>query len=128
VFKFGIKEYFNNEIEKVIEATNFSRQQITAWINGERQPQKSTVEWLMHCAFAPEFMVITEYLPIQTAGAEQTVRKQLYEAMKNHKKSSGIYAFYDSMANLVYIGKSDGNLFEECCTQLKAEIKAKKIS
>jgi hypothetical protein len=77
----------------------------------------------MHCAFAPEFRVIAEYVPIQTAGSEASVHKQLAATLKGHEKASGLFAFYDSMANLVYLGKSDGNLLEETKQQLKADVK-----
>jgi hypothetical protein len=77
----------------------------------------------MHRAFAPEFRVIAEYAPIETSGSEASVHKQLATTLKGHEKASGLFAFYDSMANLIYLGKSDGNLLAETYQQLKASVK-----
>jgi len=75
----------------------------------------------MHRAFAPEFRVIAEYVPIKSAVG---VHKQLATILKGYEKAFGLYAFYDSMANLIYIGKSDGKLFYETYQQLnKTEAK-----
>ncbi len=118
-----IEKYFDDSVQKASELSNFSKQQINDWISRKKIPQANNVNWLMHVAVAPEFQVIMEYEPIETAGSDVTVRQQISKMLGDHKKGSGIYAFYDSMANLIYIGKSDGNLFEECWTQLNASVK-----
>ena len=38
------------------------------------------------------------------------------------KDPSGLYAFCDSMATLIYLGKSDGHLLEECYNRLRATL------
>lgn len=124
VVRYIVKEYYDGNVAKAAEETGFARAQLAGWMEGINRPQKSNVGWLMHKAFSPEFMVIAEYVPIETSGSEDTVGSQIRKILKGHEKASGIYAFYDSMANLIYIGKSDGNLSEECANQLKASLKS----
>jgi hypothetical protein len=92
------------------------------WLEDKNQPNVGNVSYLMHRAFAPEFRVIAEYEQIQIS-SEETIHRQVANILKGHEAASGLYAFYDSMANLVYIGKSDGNLLAEICQQLNAQVK-----
>jgi hypothetical protein len=71
-------------------------------MDDQSRPQKGNIGWLMHRAFNPEFKVITEYEPIETSGSDTTVHAQLRKIFKGHEQGSGLYAFYDSMANLIY--------------------------
>jgi hypothetical protein len=75
----------------------------------------------MHGAFVPTFKIIVEYAPIN---GSDPLRKALKLLLVDHWSASGIYAFYDSMASLVYVGKSDGKLGDECYQQLNAELSA----
>lgn len=123
VVKYLVKKYFKDDIAKAAEVSRFSRQQLSDWLFEKKTPQEANVDWLMHVAIAPEFQVIFEYAPIETSGAEASVRQQLAHLLEGREQASGIYAFYDSMANLIYIGKSDGNLLGECYTQLNRSIR-----
>jgi hypothetical protein len=73
-------------------------------------PRKQTIEYLIHCVFTPEFKVIVEFGEFH---AEKKVATQLKALLKGHESSPGIYAFYDSMANLLYVGKAL-KLLPEC--------------
>jgi hypothetical protein len=76
----------------------------------------------MHTALSPEFKVIAEYEPIDITESDDKLRTQLGRLLKGYERASGLYAFYDSMANLIYIGKSDGNLLSECHGRLHARV------
>lgn len=52
---------------------------------------------------------------------EREVRRQLRKALTGHESRSGIYAFYDSLANLLYVGKAT-NLLEEMYSALRRDI------
>jgi hypothetical protein len=121
IVKYLVAECFGGDIDKVCLVTGFTKQQVTWWLEDRNQPNASNVSYLMHRAFAPEFRVIAEYVPIQTSESEN-IHKQITNILKGHDKASGLYAFYDSMANLVYIGKSDGNLLAETYTALKRKV------
>ena len=123
IVEYLVDVYFDGDIDKVCSVSDFTRQQVRGWLERKNQPQPNNVSFLMHRAFAPEFRVIAEYVPIGISASEVSVRKELAPLLKGHEKASGLYAFYDSMANLIYIGKSDGNLLEETYAQLKAGVK-----
>lgn len=123
IVKYGVAECFDGDIDKVCSETGFTKQQVTWWLGDRNQPQASNVSRLMYRAFAPKFRVIAEYVPIQTSGSEKSVHKQVATTLKGYEKASGLYAFYDSMVNLIYIGKSDGNLLKEItyCDKFNSE-------
>lgn len=51
-----------------------------------------------------------------------TLFKRLSTILAGHEKASGLYAFYDLMANLIYLGKTGGNLLTEVYQQIKTKI------
>jgi hypothetical protein len=122
VVKFIVDEFYDNDVDAAAKATSYTKWQIQNWIDGKNKPQKRNLEWFLHTTFVPEFEIIAEYAGVDAAG-ETTIRTQISKILKGHEKCSGLYAFYDSMASLIYIGKSDGNLMNECYQQLKAELK-----
>jgi hypothetical protein len=101
IVEYVVAECFGDDIDKVCSVTGFTKQQVTGWLEHRTQPQVGNVSYLMHRAFAPEFRVIAEYVPIQTSGSEKSLRKQVANTLKGHEVASGLYAFYDSMVNLV---------------------------
>jgi hypothetical protein len=119
VVRYLVAECFGSDIDKVCSVTGFTKHQVTGWLEDKNQPQAGSVSFLMHRAFAPEFRVIAEYVPIGASGSEVSVRKELTTILKGYEHACGLYAFYDSMVNLIYIGKSDGNLLGETYQQLK---------
>lgn len=119
VVRYLVNEYYGNDVGKAAKATQFTKQQIGNWMKkgGHHEPQKRNVGKLMYRTFAPGFTVITEYKPLDASG-QAKIHAQLRAMLKGHEKASGIYAFYDSMANLVYLGKTKHNLLAECYQQL----------
>ena len=122
VVRYVLHEFYNDDLAAMAKATGCTRQQINSWYDGTRTLQKSNVGTIMHYALAPEFKVIAEYEPVDTTETDEKLRAQLARVLKGYERASGLYAFYDSMANLIYIGKSDGNLFSECHNRLRAKV------
>jgi len=60
--------------------------------------------------------------PIRKPTNKVTLHKRLATILDGHENASGLYAFYDSMANLIYLGKTDGNMLGEVYQQIKAKI------
>ena len=103
VLRYFVLEYFDDDPDLVAEVTGYSSRQVKDWLNGTRQPQRNTLEFIMHRALAPEFRVVVEFAHFSS---DKEIRPQLRKALADHKDRSGIYAFYDSMANLLYVGKA----------------------
>lgn len=122
IFRYLFENHFGKDIERVCQVTGYTKQQVTDWLSGSRQPQINVVSYVMHKAFSPEFRVIAEYFPIDAAVLGKHMLPYLKKMLNEHDKASGLYAFYDSMANLVYLGKSDGNLLTEVYQQLRAKV------
>lgn len=116
-----IRELYNNSPAEASKATGFSVQQLKAWQTGTRKPQKGNISRLMHHAFEPNFTIIAEFKRLDADG-DETIHSQLSKILKGFHKASGVYAFYDSSGNLLYIGKADGTLLAEAYTQIKANV------
>src|SRR6202795_1221851 len=108
--RFLVNVYFGGDAAKAASAAGFSKQQVTNWVNGSNQPQTSIVKQLVHAAAAPAFRLIVEFEPINFPDGDKGLHGRINELLSGHEKASGLYAFYDSMAQLIYIGKSNGNL------------------
>ncbi|MCA6128692.1 hypothetical protein [Thalassolituus oleivorans] len=121
LLKYLVDEYFGGDLDRASDTTGYSSNQLNDWINGNKQPQKQTVEYFMHKLFVPEFKVIVEYGEFDHT---QDVRPQLRTLFKNHERGMGIYAFYDAFANLIYIGKAT-NLLEECYSAIRRDVPVK---
>lgn len=117
IFCYLLKENFKNDIDSMSDFTGFNRGDLVAWKNGSKQPQKKTIEYILNLIYIPEFSVIKEFFPFDS---NSEIRPQLKEMYKGHEERSGLYAFYDSMANLLYIGKAS-NLFEETYSAIRRE-------
>ncbi|MBC7161940.1 MAG: hypothetical protein H5U26_07525 [Immundisolibacter sp.] len=118
ILRYFIDEYFEGDAKKASEATGYSVAQFKAWISRQRLPRKSTIEYLVHCVFTPEFRVIVEFGEFNQS---EPILTQLRRLLKGHEERPGIYAFYDSMANLVYIGKAT-KLLRECDNAIRREV------
>lgn len=118
VVKYLVDEYFSGSVEKAAAATNYSCSQLEGWITGKICPQKQTVNYLIHTAFVPEFKVIVEFGEFDPM---KKVRTQLKKMLAGHEGRPGIYAFYDSMANLLYLGKAT-KLLDECYSAIRREV------
>ena len=98
-----IDQYYDGDPRKAAEVSGYTQTQISGWLSGKRNPQKNTIEYLIQCAFIPEFKVIAEFAEFDNQKALQT---QLKTILGEHTQDPGIYAFYDSMGNLLYLGKA----------------------
>lgn len=116
-----IKEYFDDNIAAFAAHTGYLRQHIEAWRNGDRKPQKATVRWLMSATLAPEFKVVAEFSPIEISKVSE-IRGAITSALQGHNKKTGIYSFYDSMCNVLYIGKASVGFLGEMYQQLRAPL------
>lgn len=109
ILAFVIKEYFGGEVKRAAHITGYKSAQINAWMSGSLRPQKATLQYILQRAFVPEFRVICEYARFDHTSAVQT---QLKKILGEHTGDPGIYAFYDSLGNLVYLGKATKLLAE----------------
>lgn len=121
LIEYLIKEYFDNNIAEFSEHTGYSKQQLEAWRKGDRKPQKATVRWLLSATLAPEFKVVAEFVPLKIT-KESEIRRSVKETLTGHADKSGIYAFYDSMCNVLYIGKASSGFLNEMYQQLRAPL------
>lgn len=103
VLQYIVDQYFDGNQKKAAEVSGYTQAQIAAWLSGSRNPQKNTIEYLIQCAFIPEFKVIAEFAEFDN---QKAVLTQLRSILGEHAQDPGIYAFYDSMGNLLYLGKA----------------------
>lgn len=101
-FDFVIREYYGNS-KGAARRTEYSEKIIDQWRRGEPVPQRSTIEYFIGVAFVPEFKVICEFGPFDHA---KPLLTQLKGMLGHHKDDPGIYAFYDALGNLLYVGKA----------------------
>lgn len=109
VLSYIISEYFEGNLDKAEKASGYSMAKIKAWCNGESNPQKSTIEYFLQIAIVPEFRIVAEYSEFNP---EKPVQTQLKNILGAHSNDPGIYAFYDSLGNLLYLGKATKLLAE----------------
>jgi hypothetical protein len=98
--------------------SGYSKAQMSSWLSGSRAPQKQTIEYLIQCAVMPEFKVIAEYAQFSGSDALQTQFKTI---LKDHTQSPGLYAFYDALGGLLYVGKAT-KLMPEMISAIKRTV------
>ena len=103
VIRYLIENYYGGDPARVAAASDYTVAQINDWVSGKRTPQKFTIEYLIHCVFTPEFKIIEEFWEFEQG---KPVKPQLAKMLEGHHENAGIYAFYDSSANLIYLGKA----------------------
>lgn len=118
VLQYIINEYFGGNLKKAAYQSGYSAGQISKWLDGEHVPQKATIEYLIQCAFVPEFCVIAEFAQFESSKPLQT---QLKAILGEHIDHPGLYAFYDSLGNLVYVGKA-ANLLNEISSAINRDV------
>ncbi len=118
VMTYFINEYYDGDTNLVSDMTGYTSQQINNWLKGDREPQRKTLEYLIHCSIAPEFKVVVEFALFNPL---ENVRPQLSKILSGHQENPGIYAFYDSMGNLLYIGKAT-RLLDEMYQSIRCNI------
>jgi hypothetical protein len=115
--KYILSQFFKDDIDEIVDVTGYSKSVIEAWMKGKVVPNHTTISYVISCIFTPQFTVVEEFYEIDP---NQTILTQLKKMYKGHEHRSGIYAFYDSMANLLYVGKAI-NLLEETYSALRRD-------
>lgn len=110
-------QFYKCDIDVMANTIGYSQTVITDWLNGNVVPNHTTVQYIFHKSFTPEFTVVHEFYEIDTS---RKILTQLKEMYKGHEDRSGIYAFYDSMVNLLYVGKAT-NLLDETYSALRRD-------
>lgn len=118
VIKYLVDNYLQGSVENASTLTGYTQQQVWQWISGDTIPRKQTIDYLVSKIFLPEFKVIVEFGQLDSSGE---IRAQLKQMLAGHERSSGIYAFYDGLANLLYLGKAK-ILLEECYQTLRRDV------
>jgi hypothetical protein len=115
IVKYLVDEYCEGSVKK---AAGYSENQIGDWLSGARCPQKQTIEFIIHTIFVPEFKVIVEFGELNST---EPLLTQIRNLLSGHEERPGIFAFYDSMANLLYVGKAT-NLLNECYSAIRRDV------
>lgn len=118
VIKYLVENYLQGSVGEVSSLTGYTQQQVRQWMSGDITPRKQTIDYLISKIFLPEFKVIVEFGQLDSASE---IRGQLRNMLAGHETNSGIYAFYDGLANLLYLGKAS-NLLEECYQTLRRDV------
>ncbi|MDM8537701.1 hypothetical protein QUF70_13165 [Desulfobacterales bacterium HSG17] len=118
VFEYLLSQYYNNDPKEMSEDTGYTVLQIKKWVKGDIIPNHQTLDYIFSCLYTPEFRVITEFFELDYT---EPIKPQFRELFMGHEECSGIYAFYDSMANLLYVGKAS-NLFQESYDAILREV------
>ncbi|ENP8357847.1 hypothetical protein KIP00_22650 [Vibrio sp. B513a] len=117
VINYLLSEKFDGSAEFMSEMTGYSVNQIYKWVSGEIVPNKSTLDFIIISTYTPEFTVVKEFYEIDTG---EPIKTQLNDMFKGHEDRAGVYAFYDAMANLLYVGKAS-NLLQETYSAIMRE-------
>ena len=122
ILRYLLESYFKGDARRLADATGYTVQQVNNWLEDVHEPRASTIEWIIHCALAPEFNVIVEFAPFEPSNKSASRRQQIDTILASNRDKRGIYALYDSTASLIYIGKTDNNLLDEIDQSLKQPI------
>lgn len=121
ILEYVLSEYYDKSPKKASLASGYTMTQISSWLSGARSPQKATIRYLIQCALVPEFRVIAEYAEFDQ---HKSVQMQLKSILGDHGQECGIYAFYDALGNLIYLGKAT-ILLDEVASAINRQIHIK---
>lgn len=107
--------HYSSNVVKFSEAIGISARTIESYINETKTPHNSTMSYIFHSLYTPEFAIIVEYAPIEF----DTKKKDLDSLLGENGDKTGIYSFYDSSGNLCYIGKASVSLKNEIWQSLR---------
>jgi hypothetical protein len=113
-----IDEYFDDDIKRFCARTTYTAQQVEFWRRGTKKPHAATLRWLLSTTLAPEFAVACEFKKVDLS-LKKNISKELNGALGGHGDKIGVYAFYDSMCNVIYVGKASTSLKAEMYQQLR---------
>jgi len=116
-----LSEYFNGDIDLFAKHVGYGKGQLKSWKDGRTRPQSKTIRWILSSVLTPNFSAICEY-SVFDCKSESEISSRLGEIFGAHEPMGGIYAFYDSMCNLIYLGKASSKLRAEMYQQLRANL------
>jgi len=116
-----IQEYFEGDSKRFAEQVGYTKQQVGFWLRGEKKPQKATLRWMLSSTIAPEFKVACEFFPIDFS-SKDFIRAELKRALGDQANKPGVYAFYDSMCAVIYLGKASKGFLVEMYQQLRGPL------
>jgi len=114
-----VREYFSGSTKAIADHTRYAKHQIDSWFQGAHRPQNGTLRYLLSSVIAPELKIVCEFSPVSFRESGGGIREQLRQALSDHQDRPGIYAFYDSMCNVFYVGKAAKGLLNEMYQQLR---------
>jgi len=117
VINYLLNEKYNACPKSMAERTGYQINQVKKWLSGEVIPNKDTLDYIIMCVYTPEFTVVKEFYEIDP---QKKIKPQLNKMFKGHEERAGVYAFYDSMANLLYVGKAS-NLLQETYSAIRRD-------
>ena len=112
-----IQEYFDGDAPSFCKRVLCTGQQLKSWRSGSQKPQKSTLKYMLSATIAPEFKIASEFARVDFPN-QKSVLKVLSAALNGHDHASGVYSFYDSLCNVVYVGKASVDFRKEMYQQL----------
>lgn len=115
IIRFSIKSYFDNDIQLASEKTGYTAGQIKRWMTDKTTPRIDTVRYFMAIALIPEFKIVCE---LSSFSHDENISSQINKMLNGHHNSPGIYAFYDSLCEPIYIGKANSSLQAEIISAL----------
>ncbi|WP_417777746.1 hypothetical protein [Stutzerimonas xanthomarina] len=119
VIRFAVKHYFNNDPKKAAAATGWTTDRIKGWMTGRVRANAGTARYFMSRALIPEFRVVCEHSGFN--GTEK-VAPQIRAMLNGHHDHPGVYAFYDALCQLVYVGKANSSLQTEIISALSRRV------
>jgi hypothetical protein len=95
-----ITHYFDGDIDAFAKRTAYSKHHVQTWCSGRRKPQRASVRWMLSATIAPEFKVVAEFATVDFRKTSD-IRQELNRLLSAHGDKAGVYAFYDSMCNVI---------------------------
>jgi hypothetical protein len=117
--RFAVENYFDGNISQAAERTGYTQSQIKKWINDEIRPHVDTTRYFMSIALIPEFTIVCEHHPFD---GTESISGQLKGMLNGHHNSPGIYVFYDSLCEPLYLGKARTSLQTEITSALNRPV------
>lgn len=121
---FLIDTYFKGDVKAFSAQVLSTENQIAGWRSGRVKPQKWQLRSMLSHTLVPEIKVVAEYQRVEFKTASD-VSQLMRQVLQGHLNTPGIYAFYDSMWNVIYVGKASEGLFGEICQQLRGGLGVK---
>ena len=119
VIRFIVNQYFDNNLKIAAEKTGYTQTQIKKWIEGKTAPRLLTARYFMQVALIPEFTIVCEHAPFYP---DEGIATQLKTMLNGHSEMPGIYVFYDSLCEPLYVGKANSSLQKEIVSALGRKI------